>query len=452
MRPPMKRWATAALAALAVSTAGAVEIMKKDGYELNLGGRMQMFGQGQIVADPYRDHARLYLFQKNARLQVWGRTPEYKYEFQAAYGAEDVNGSNTGLNLLDLNFDIPLGGESTLLKIGQFRVPYSRERVADEATLVFPERSIQNLGFRQGHDIGLAVHHYRGNLVGGIATFAAGGRDVPERYLGERLGWPMTVVRLGYNDGVDKDLFHLQGIDLDLKRTTKAAFINAFYMHDTLIGHSTVLNLRTTEKNLLINGNWNPYINNNRDAINGNLSTGLRRGDYWSVGGDVVYRTPLSDRTSLQTEAEVNYAGYQNRYGSLHMAGGRAEVSVVRLPMVFGMRYAVLLPDRAMSANDNAAAAGLGRDAVTNQSAYTGPGAAPIHEIAPSVTWFMKGHDMKIVFDTPLYVNAPVATENLVGSYVLLDQPDQITAAKRNTGVMNRRLVFDARMTFQVRF
>lgn len=449
MKTSTRVFVAAALAVGLCRSVWAIEVVNNDKYQMNIGGRMQMFGLGQIVPDPYRDHARLFLFQKNARLMINGRVLDNKYEFQTAYGAEDLNGSNTGLNLLDLNFDVPLNQQKDVwLKIGQFRVPYSRERISDEAYFNFADRSIQNLGFRQGHDIGLAVHAYKGNLAGTIGTFDAGGRDVPERYLGERLGWPETVVRFGYNDGVDQDVFHLRETDLNLQRTTKAAFLNALYMHDTLIGHSTVLNLRTTEKSLLLNPNWNPYLAQNTLQTNGVPATGLRRGDFWQLGGDAVYRKPLGAETSLQTEAELNWAGYQNKYGVLHMAGGRAEASVLRLPFELGLRYAVLIPDRNMVAPGPTTGSGIGAGTL-----QLGVGSSAIHEITPSATWYVhKDHNMKLVFDAPVLLNMPVVTENFVGSYVLNDQPDQLATAKRGTGNINRRAVFDARMVFQLAF
>src|SRR6185503_10108456 len=83
----------------------------------------------------------------------------------------------------------------------------------------------------------------RGAMTGTFAVMTGGGRDIPQRYLPEELGTPMLVTRFGYNDGLDKDIY-----------------VNALYIKDSSIGHSTVVNAPATDKNLLINGNYNPFI------------------------------------------------------------------------------------------------------------------------------------------------------------------------------------------------
>ncbi len=59
------------------------------------------------------------------------------------------------LSLLDFVFNMPLlGSQTTYLKVGQFKVPYGREQLAYEANLQFADRSINNLGFVVGRDVG----------------------------------------------------------------------------------------------------------------------------------------------------------------------------------------------------------------------------------------------------------------------------------------------------------
>src|SRR5437773_3049244 len=130
------------------SQARAANLVENDKFKLNANGRLQWLGVGQKLDDGFANHNRMYLFMKQARLRVNGQYEGVKFDVQWAYGGEDIVAASPGiaLSLQDFSFDIPLPG-STWLKIGQFRVPYSRERITDSGTLNFGDRSIQNLGF-----------------------------------------------------------------------------------------------------------------------------------------------------------------------------------------------------------------------------------------------------------------------------------------------------------------
>src|SRR5207249_4284767 len=128
---------------------------------------------------------------------------------------------------LDFSFDVPVyKTESTWFKIGQFKVPYGRESINDEAQFQFVEHSIDFNGFNLGRDYGAALHTYHGKLAAAAGLFTGGSRDVPLRFLPEKLGIPMIVGRVGYNDGLDKDIFTVAQNDLRPQRTTKAAYVN----------------------------------------------------------------------------------------------------------------------------------------------------------------------------------------------------------------------------------
>ncbi|MBI3292060.1 MAG: hypothetical protein HYZ73_04540, partial [Elusimicrobia bacterium] len=49
------------------------EVVRTDKFDLNIGGRTQLVGYGQYVNDPIKDKIRLYLFLKQARLNLNGR-------------------------------------------------------------------------------------------------------------------------------------------------------------------------------------------------------------------------------------------------------------------------------------------------------------------------------------------------------------------------------------------
>lgn len=438
----MKRATVALVAVLALGGAPArgVELMRNDKLSLDVFGRGQMIGVGENVPDPFRDNLRVYLFLKQARLGFKGTYEDVGFETQMAFGGENANGANTDLGLLDFVADVPIKplGEGTILKIGQFRVPYSREGLTDRGYMNWGERSILSLAAYQGRDYGLALLRRSGKLVGTLGVFSAGGRDVPQRYLPETLGVPELVARFGYDDGVDEDLYHVKGTDLDLKRTTKAAYLNALFMQDTKIGHSTVLNVRTIDKNLLVDSNWNPYISAGPALANGTPAT-LQRGNIWFVGGDAVVRHPLGTGKAVEAEVEANWSGYDNRYGSLHIGSARAQASYRFDPYQIGIRYAGLLMDRNTHYR-------------TGGRRFSAAVGSVIHEITPSLTWHVKRHHMKVVADAPVYLNMPVFHEKEVGSYVFAQQPGQVTLLATPGTTLKRYTVVQARMMFQFLF
>ncbi len=415
-------------------SSSAFEVVKKDNKEFDINGRAQVLGFAQKVNDPFKDDARLYLFLKQARLRLSGQYEDYKFNMEMGFAGEDsgVAAPNPGvaLNLLDIYFDTPFFFESTRLRVGQFKVPYGRENLTNDGLLSFSERSIQNLALRMGRDVGAAIHTYPGKMALALGVFTGGGRDVPSRFLPENLGVPMFVARAGYNDGVDEDIFTVrQQNDVEIDRAQKAAYINGLYLKDSLVGHSTVLNVKLAEKSLLTNSNWNPFI----------AQAPFSKGTLWQMGGDFVLRAPWRQCT-LSTETEINYGRYSNSYGSIRMLGGRTQVSLYWKPFEFSLRYAVVVPDSKLANGGTSIA-----------------GSTLIHEITPAATYYFKNHHMKIILDTPILVNVPVITETGVGTYVLTEQPDQTTLLKPNasgviTGTIGRQTVPEARLMFQASF
>lgn len=439
MKPLVRLAALTALVAGLSSAASALQVVKTDKFAMDAHGRGQMIGVGQFVPDPHRDHFRMYLFMKQARLGFMGNYEDVKYETEFSFGGENANGSNTDLGMLDFFADVPVRplGEGVDFKIGQFRVPYSREGLTNRGYMNWGERSIANLASYQTRDYGLALQKHSGTFAGTVGVFSGGGRDVPQRYLPERLGFPEVVLRVGYNDGVDKDVYHVVGTDQDLADTAKAAYFNALYMQDTLIGHNAVMNLRTIDKNLLIDANYNPYISAGPNAANGTATT-LQRGNIVFVGGDAVYRRPLSNGHLFEAELEGNWGVYENRYGTLHIYGARAQAAYSVKPYQIGLRYAIL---------------GLDNDAGyrTAGKKYSPAMGSPQHEITPSLTWHIKKHHVKLVADAPVYVNMPVYVERGVGAYVFANQPGQITYLASG-GSTKRWVVVEGRMMFQFMF
>ncbi len=392
--------------------------------DLNVGARMQLLGFGQSVNDPVDDHARVYLFMKEARLRTNGRYHGASFNVELALGGEESIVATTGvsLGLLDLSANIPLPFDGSYLKVGQFKVPYGRERLTYSGNAQFIDRSVQDLGFRVGRDVGAALTLHPGllTLIGGV--FTGGGRDVPpNHYLPEKLGIPELVVRAGFGN-VDDDAYALKN-DLAPAETKAAFFVNALYTKDSIVGHSTVLNVKLADKPLLLNGNWNQYIGQHP----------LDAGTFWQLGADAALRTPLGAAT-LSAEAEVNWAGYSNKYGVAHNAGGRIQAGVGFSPVEIALRYAVLFPEKNFAA---------GAMPIT--------GGDPIHEITPSIAYFFDDQRLKLVADVPMLLGTPVVTEPKVGQYVATELPDQ-TAVLTKGGSIARQNVIEARLMLQAAF
>jgi len=419
---------TLAVLAPAISRAEVPVLESKDAV-VSVGGLTQLIGFGQHLNDSYKNNARAYLFMKESRFLAHGRYHDFQMNLEMALGGENAVSASTGvsLSLLELNVDVPLRflGEHTYIRIGQFKVPYGRERLTYSGGSQFLERSITDQAFRIGWDVGAAVVYHPGkfSLIGGI--FTGGGRDVPpQRYLPERLGIPQLVVRAGYGD-VDDDLFALRN-DLHPAALKTAVFANAMYTKDSTVGHSSVFNVKLAEKSWMLNSNWNPYIG----------TSPLSKGNWWQVGGDVAIRTPLTDTTSFSGEAEFNWAGFSNDYGVVHAAGARAQGGVLVKNFEIALRYAVVFPDKNFASGGQAIASN----------------GDPIHEITPSLAWYISGQNLKLVADMPILVRVPVFSEKGVGSYVSSELPDQASVLKTAGNTVGRQNIVEARLMFQAAF
>jgi hypothetical protein len=429
-----KMLAILTFAALAATTATAGELVNGPKFGLDAHGRLQWLAVGQSMDDSFRDDNRLYLFMKQARLSFNGRYDETRFDVQLAYGGENVVGSNVSLGLLDFSFDVPIPATKLArVKVGQFRVPYGRERLTDSGTLNFGDRSIQSLGFSWNRDVGVALHSVRGRFAGTAGVFTAGGRDVPQRYIPEKLGSPMFVARLGYNDGIDRDVYTVRDRGPRPEKREMAFYVNGLYVKDSLIGHSTVLNVKATDKSLLLNGNWNPFI----------AKTPLIQGKVWQAGGDGVLRMPVGSFT-VNAEVEANYAKFENDYGTLAIHGGRLQVGVGKGSLNANVRYSVLHPDTKM-ANTFAATGQPTRNypiTVNDQ---------PMREITPSLTWNYKSN-VAFVMDLPILVDMIVFQENNLGTYVATEHPDQASYARPGAGTAMRQTVKEGRLLVQMTF
>jgi hypothetical protein len=422
-----------AVAALATAPApaSAATLFQSDDVTVNMHAYAQGVAVAQNVPDDVRDKNRLYLFVKEARLRWDGTLYGATYDIMLAPGAEDITpNTNSALGLLDFSFEAPVMGFK--LKLGQFLVPYSRERLTDDPTMNFADRSIENLGFSWNRDYGFALSNYSGKLAGTFAVMTGGGRDVPQRYLPEKLGFPLVAVRFGYNDGVDKDIYHVSARDTDPGRTKSALYFNALYTKDTQIGHSTVLNIRATDKNLLIDSNYNPFI----------AKTPFSLSTIWQAGADGVYRAPMGP-VAFNAEGQVDYSHFDNKYGQLSLKGGRLQAGISKDKWEVNLRYAALFLDTRMAFVSGGTAFPITKDK------------APLQEITPSITYHYRP-GIQLTLDAPYLIKMLVFKENTIGSYVMSEQPDQVTVIKpgttAGTGTDVRKNVPEARLMLQLGF
>lgn len=421
----MKQRLLSLLVGLAVLplSAGAVEVVKNDQGSLNVDGRLQVLGFGQYLDDLHRSDARIYMFMKQARLGATGEYNDFKFRTSLAFGGEEITASSgVALGLLDMYVDAPVG--PLRLRAGQFKIPYSRERLTDSGTLLFGDRSVQNLGFRFGRDVGVVAHGDAGPIQGALGIFVGGGRDVPERYLPQRMGSPVVSLRLGFNQGMSENVFAETGREVAPVQPRFAVHLNGMFLKDSLVGHSSVLNVRLGERSLLTSSAWNPYVG----------QAPMVQGTLYQFGGDVVFENPIGEAT-LRLEGEINHGQYENTYGKVSMTGGRAEVSYQAKAFSVGVRYAMLKPDANM--------ANGGRQIT---------GGRPFSEVTPAITYRFTDN-VKVVADMPFLIAAPVINETGNGAYVLTEQPDQTSLLRTQaTSSVVRQNILEGRMLLQANF
>jgi hypothetical protein len=420
-----RRWATAltiVAAGLGFSQAQAVELIKKDNVSINLGGRMQLLGIGQHVDDPTRDDYRMYLFMNQARLITDGTIGDYRFYAEWAMGGEEaVKNLNSSVGLIDYRVDIPLA-EHFYARVGQFKVPWGREALVNDGSMMFTTRSINHLGSLLGRDVGVAAVLQQEGFMGTFGVFTGGGRDTPERYLPEQLGIPLLAARIGYDSTGTDPYNYMNSGSFAKDQSAFSAFVNLMYSRDTVIGHSTALNVRPTDKNLLLNPVWNPYIG----------QSPMVRSEYWGVSLDSQVRFPVGEMAAM-VEAEVTSTGFSNTYGTIHLPGARVTGSVAKDNVEVAMRYAVLQPSDAFKYKGN-----------------TITGTELIHEVTPSVTYYHRPWS-RFIFEAPMNIDTPVVEETGIGSYVLVQQPDQTTYLD-GKGSVSRKFVPEARLMYQLSF
>ncbi len=383
--------------------ASAIEVVSGENG-LNVGGRLQLLGALESVDDPWKDSERMFLFMKQARVNVSGNIGDTDFVVQWMLGGEEVPERNSVMSLLDAYANIPLLDDALQLRLGQFLVPYGRERMIDSGYAFNTGRSIQNNYFNIGRDVGAILHGGSGNLVAAVGLFTGGGINIPQRYIPEDLEVPLIAARVGINTGVDQDVLTPASVD---KRgdTGLAIYLNGVYTKDSHVGHSTPLRVKYYDKSLMLNGDWNPYI----DARG-------EKAEFWQAGVDIAAQMDICDACDLLLSGEYNVADFSNNAGSLQSSGGAVSANLIMEDLVIGLRYAIVDPDQDMAYTGEEMSY-----SITNKK---------IHEITPSIVYNMPEHNVRLIADVAVQLDVPVSRETGHGVYNLMRQPDQISYAE----------------------
>lgn len=408
-----------------LQNANAVEILKTENSSFNLGGRFQLYGVGQRVTDPYKQNERAFLFLKQARLMAYGEFEDYRFYTEWAMGGEEaVKNLNSSMSLLDYRADIPVVN-SVCLRAGQFKAPFGREALTDDGSQNFTERSINNLTGMLGRDVGVAVVLQQKGYMGTLGIFTGGGRDNPERYLPEELGIPLVVARVGY-DSEGEDPYNYKNNQVAAKDPGAfAAFLNLAYMEDSKVGHSSVLNVKASDRSLLLNPVWNPYM----------AQTPYSRSHVLQGSIDVQKNFTAGSLPS-SAELELTHSEFANDFGTLQVNGARiAGVTAYSNDIELGLRYAAVYPSNDFK---------NGGRMIT--------GSDPFQEVTASLNYFHRRFS-RFTFEAVFHLNTPVITEPGVGSYVLVEQPDQASLVKAPTnGYVERQFVPAGKFMYQLSF
>lgn len=378
---------------------------------VNINGQLQLHAAIEGVDDPHESDDRLFLFLRQARLSVDGHYGDTKYEVEWMLGGEEVPERNSVMSLLDGYVDTPWN-DTIRIKLGQFKVPYSRERLLDSGDSFNVNRSVGNNFFNIGRDVGAAIYteSEESLLSGALGVFTGGGINIPERYLPEDIGIPMFVGRVGINDGLDQGVFNPVNAETARRNSGFAAYLNAMYNEDSRVGHSTPLNVKTFDKSLILQSSWNPYVN-----ARGQKST------YYQVGGDVAWEGPLSEEVSLLLTAEAHFSHLGNDEGDIDNYGGLVGSYVITDEWRFGLRYALVEPDSEMAYTE--------KDPDTGKETLFQITDEAIQEITASAVYFLPETGFKFLAELSYQIDVPVAIEAGHGVYNTMRQSDQVSNA-----------------------
>lgn len=375
--------------ALSPVAAHAVEVLKTEDVSIDVGARLQLLGTFQNftstefapgAGNGNRDETQIYLFQHQNRLKLGANVEGVKFYMEEALGNEAFlnNSNNYSYNVMEMNAEIALG-ESSALVAGVFRRPESvRDASYDENLLFTGESQLANLFFNSGSDVGLYAKTQMGS-VDALFGVVQGTANLPQRYIPERLSFPVPVIaRIGIGNITDDPSHPLQQgfakVD-DLKWRLGAG---AYWVADSNAGHSSLFGQLAgqaentkgpfNQGNLIFSKTYyNPFM-----AAGAYTNSSLDRLDnqFYSLNLNGQFRAPMGDNT-LVAGAEwdfeqfiakgmyyanggkgVKVNGQYYNYGQLTVQGGEAYLAYVAPKWWAASRLDVLVPDALLGARD----------------------------------------------------------------------------------------------------
>src|SRR5262249_7561517 len=131
------------------------------------------------------------------------------------------------------------------------------------------------------------------------------------------------------------------------------------------------------------------------------------------------------------------------------MNGARAQAAMSVNKIEFALRYSLMTLDNNLVARTTTASQ------TDNRGTKISNG-RPIQEVVPAITYYIRGHDHKLVLDFPILINVPVFIENNGGNedgaYVGTEQVDQVTVTAGGRGRLEYQTVPEARLMYQLAF
>ncbi|MBW7943071.1 MAG: porin, partial [Candidatus Kuenenia stuttgartiensis] len=160
----------------------ALSIRTTDGnYSLNIGGRLQMQYEYKDKDDDFGESDTQNIDVRRARLNFGGNI----YSKDLHYYVE-IDGDKFDVGVRDFYvYWTPL--EELNTKIGYFKVPFNRQRLASSATLLLQERSIASEFFDQDRDYGVDLYGkpFDGYMEYHAAVFQGAGEDQADWFQGK---------------------------------------------------------------------------------------------------------------------------------------------------------------------------------------------------------------------------------------------------------------------------
>ena len=398
---------------IAILPSHAAEILNTDQTQLDLGGRIQTYGVFETLPDEMMDNPRILLFVRDTRLRVGGSHNNMNFELEMMLGGEAddlINRPSRGeaasrpiTALLIDAWGEYVFSENFAVRAGQFKVPYSRENLTEGADLQFTNRSINHRALNVGRDTGVMLHGRMNNTFAALAILTGGGINQRVRYIPVKMGFPMTVLRVGYNT-LDTNPLELK--DLYPGKEGIAVYANALYVKNTNVGHGSVLSMRQHGSSFMLSG-WNPYF------------SGAYGETLTQFGADFAMQKKLGDKL-LSLGAEFNTGTYDGDAGSTSLSAVTARVGLLLNDWLqVGARYSMFTPDEEIAFLENKG----------------------VQVFAPAITGYFS-ENFSIKMDLPIMIDAPLGKEEGLGYYNLIYQPGQTyLPVERKTVVTGRMIV-----------